>query len=67
MSLSIRIMGTEDECSVFCAVVRKNIPKEYLRSISKFYPNRRQTYSNEGRIYIYVDLPPETHPTRRDP
>ncbi len=55
--MKTRIMDTEDECSRFCTVVRGSIPKEYLRSISKFYPNQRKSqYSNEGRVYIDVDF-----------
>lgn len=49
--MDIRIMGTEEECAAMVALIRQTVPKEYIRSISNFYPNRRQTYSNEGRVY----------------
>lgn len=49
--MKMRIMGTEEECAAMVALIRANVPKEHIRSISRFYPNLRQTYSNEGRIY----------------
>lgn len=54
--MKIRIMGTEHECQEFAKMCRQMIPKKNLRSISNFYPNRRGAYSNEGRIYIDVDV-----------
>ncbi len=62
--MRICFVGTEDECSRFCTNVRGSIPKECLRSISTFYPNQ---YSNEGRIYIEVSLPPENKLTVEGP
>lgn len=54
--MKIRIMGTEHECQEFVKVCRATIPTQNLRSISDFYPNRRGTYSKEGRVYIDVDV-----------
>lgn len=55
--MKIRVMGTRDECSAFADLAKRTIDDSYLRSISAFYPNRRGACSNEGRIYIEVDLP----------
>lgn len=53
MSLKIRVMGTEAECAEFAAIIRKSVPPECIRTISRFYPNRRAgEYSSEGRIYL---------------
>lgn len=53
MSLKIRVMGTEKECTEFAAMIRKSVPPECIRNISRFYPNRRAgTHSTEGRIYL---------------
>lgn len=48
--MEIRVMGTDEECSQFSDMVRRNVPKEYIRSISKWYANRG--YTTEGRVYI---------------
>ncbi|MCI2075179.1 MAG: hypothetical protein LKJ94_05725 [Candidatus Methanomethylophilus sp.] len=51
--MKIRVMGTEAECAEFAAMIKKNVPPECIRSISRFYPNRRAgEYSSEGRIYL---------------
>ena len=53
MSLKIRVMGTKAECAEFAAMIRKSVPPECIRTISRFYPNRRAgEYSGEGRIYL---------------
>lgn len=63
--MKIRVWGREDECAAFAKVVKENIPAEYLRSISKYYPNRPP--STEGRIYIEFDTPPAfKKPVKRD-
>lgn len=49
--MKMRIMGTKEECAAMVALIIANVPKEHIRSISGFYPNHRQTYSNEGRVY----------------
>ena len=55
--MKLRIMGTAEECAVMVALIRENVPEQYIKSISGFYPNRRQTYSNEGRVYCeFSDL-----------
>lgn len=55
--MKMRIMGTREECAAMVQLIRETVPKEYIRSISNFYPNRRQTYSNEGRVYCeFADL-----------
>jgi integrase len=46
-------MGTEAECRAFAAMIRRSVPKECIRTISRFYPNRRAgQFSTEGRIYL---------------
>lgn len=55
--MKIRIMGTAEECRDFVQMVKKSVPASYIRTISNFYPNYRQTYSNEGRVYIEIDRP----------
>lgn len=57
--MKIRIMGTPQECETFRQLILATVPKQYIRSISSFYPNRRQNeFSNEGRIYCeFRDLP----------
>lgn len=55
--MKIRVMGTRAECEAFGAMARETVDPALLRSISRWYPNRRSAYSNEGRIYIDVDLP----------
>ena len=51
--MEIRVLGTRDECLEFSRMVRKNVDKDFIRSISKWYPNVRSgEYSTEGRIYI---------------
>ena len=51
--MQLRIMGTEEECLSMVRLIRENVPKEYIRSISDYYPNRRKNIlSNEGRIYV---------------
>lgn len=62
--MKIRIMGFRGECEVFADMVCETVPPECLRSISEWYPNRRGT-SNEGRIYIDVDVPASALPSRR--
>jgi len=55
--MKLRIMGTKEECAAMVQLIRQTVPKEYIKSISAFYPNRRQTFSNEGRIYCeFADL-----------
>jgi len=55
--MKMRIMGTEEECAAMVNLIRSTVPKEYIKSISNFYPNRRQTFSNEGRVYCeFSDL-----------
>lgn len=54
--MKIRIMGFRDECTAFADMVRETVDPRYIRNISDFYPNRKG-YSNEGRVYIDVDLP----------
>lgn len=57
--MKIRIMGTPEECETFKKLIIATVPKQYIRSISGFYANRRNNeYSNEGRIYCeFKDLP----------
>ena len=56
--MKIRIMGTEDECADFVKMIKKTVPRSYIRTISNFYPNLRKcTFSNEGRVYIDIDRP----------
>ena len=56
--MKLRVMGTEAECKKFVAICVKMIPSGYLRNISDFYPNNRKSmYSNEGRVYIDVEIP----------
>lgn len=51
--MDMRIRGTRAECAAFIKIVRESVPEEYIRSISKFYPDTRKcSYSNEGRVYI---------------
>lgn len=59
--MKIRIMGTREECAAFTKIVKETVPKDYIRTISEFYPNRRKcTYSNEGRVYMeFVGVIPE--------
>ena len=55
--MKLRIMGTKEECVAMVQLIRQTVPTEYIRSISAFYPNRRQTFSNEGRVYCeFSDL-----------
>ena len=55
--MKLRIMGTEEECAVMVDLICRTVPAKYIRSISDFYPNRRQTYGNEGRVYCeFADL-----------
>lgn len=53
--MKMRIMGTRDECDLMVEVFKRNIPRQYVRSISNFCPNRG--YTTEGRVYIDLDLP----------
>lgn len=53
--MKLRIMGTRDECDLMVEIFERNIPREFVRSISGFYPNRG--YTTEGRVYIDLDLP----------
>lgn len=56
--MKIRIMGTEEECADFVKMIKKTVPRSYIRTISNFYPNLRKcTFSNEGRVYIDIDRP----------
>lgn len=56
--MKIRIMGTEAECKKFVEVIVKKVPSGYIRNISGWYPNvRKCTYSNEGRVYIVLEIP----------
>ncbi|AGI47402.1 hypothetical protein TALC_00397 [Thermoplasmatales archaeon BRNA1] len=58
--MQIRVTGTESECAEFADIIRTNVPHSYIRSISKFYPNRSKggSFSTEGRIYIdFRDCP----------
>lgn len=57
--MQLRIMGTEEECKSMVRLIRENVPKEYIRSISGYYPNiRKNILSNEGRIYVsFMDGP----------
>lgn len=56
--MKIRVMGTEEECRAFVQMVKKTVPKSYIRNISNFYPNvRKCAYSNEGRVYMDIDKP----------
>ena len=55
--MKLRIMGTKEECMVMVNLIRSTVPDEYIKNISSFYPNRRQTFSNEGRVYCeFSDL-----------
>lgn len=55
--MKLRIMGTKAECEAMVRVIRQNVPNEYIKSISAFYPNRRETFSNEGRVYCeFADI-----------
>ena len=55
--MKLRIMGTKEECAAMVEIIIRTVPKEYIKSISAWYPNRRQTYSNEGRVYCdFADL-----------
>ena len=60
--MQIRITGTLEECSKMAKVIKDNVPNQYIRSISGFYPNRRKVaFSNEGRVYVnFTDLPEVT-------
>lgn len=49
--MKIRIMGTKEECAAFTKLVKETVPKEFIRTISEFYPNEF-AYSNEGRVYM---------------
>ena len=56
--MKIRIMGTQEECAAFVQMVKKTVPRSYIRNISNFYPNvRKCSYSNEGRVYMDIDKP----------
>lgn len=51
--MEIRIRGTREECANFVAMVRKNVPEEYIKTISGFYPDTRKcAFSTEGRVYL---------------
>lgn len=51
--MDLRVMGTREECSAFSDMIRKNVDKKFIRSISGWYANnRRGSYSTEGRVYI---------------
>ena len=55
--MKLRIMGTQQECAAMVQLIRQSVPEKYIKSISKFYPNRRETFSREGRIYCeFADL-----------
>lgn len=52
--IQIRVLGTEEECSQFSAMIRERVDPKYIRSISKWFKNeRRGEFSTEGRVYIY--------------
>jgi len=57
--MQIRIIGTYDECAKITRIIMDTVPKQYIKSISGFYPNKRKcTFSNEGRVYVnFADLP----------
>lgn len=63
--MKLRLMGTEPECQQIVSVLLETVPREYIRSVSGWYRNNRQTYSNEGRVYIDIDLPPAVALTKR--
>lgn len=47
-----------EECRAFVQMVKKTVPRSYIRNISNFYPNvRKCAYSNEGRVYMDIDKP----------
>lgn len=51
--MDLRIMGTEEECASFAAMIRATVPEKMIRQISKWYPNlRKGQFSTEGRIYV---------------
>ena len=55
--MKLRIMGTKEECAAMVEIIIRTVPKESIKSISAWYPNRRQTYSTEGRVYCdFADL-----------
>lgn len=55
--MKLRIMGTKEECAIMVALIRENVPPQYIKSISGWYANRRCAYSNEGRVYCdFSDL-----------
>ena len=54
--MKMRIMGTEEECAAMVNLIRSTVPKEYIKSISSFYPNKRQNFSNEGYIPSYAPI-----------
>lgn len=54
--MKFRIMGTLEECNAFVQMIYETVPKQYIRTVSSFYPNNRKcSYSNEGRVYIEID------------
>lgn len=53
--MELRLMGTRQEVDGFVQVVKDNVPREFVRSISGWYPNRGHTI--EGRVYIKLAIP----------
>lgn len=57
--MQIRVMGSRQECDDFAAMIRAVVPKQWIRGISDFYPNRG--YGTDGRIYVtFRDMPDGT-------
>lgn len=51
--MDVRIRGTPEECARFVEMVRRTVPAEYIKTISKYYPDTRKcSYSTEGRVYL---------------